>query len=907
MSSTSTVAATTNDSVDITIKNPVDYANELKRYYSGRPVYSYQEVVSASTKYFNGDILAGQKFADKYALKDPKRGFLELTPDDMHVRMAREFARAQYHKYENPSDRMSFDEIYDLMKDFKYIVPQGSPMYGIGNPFQYISVSNCFVVESPVDSYGGIMSTDQQLAQISKRRGGVGVDISTLRPSNTRVQNAAHTTTGAISFGKRFSNTIREVGQNGRRGALMLTMDIHHPDVMSFITVKEDLTQVTGANMSVRLSDEFLEAVERDDTYELRFWNQGKYANVYDNVSATDTWNKIIEMAWGMAEPGILFWDNILRESPADCYAGYGFRTICTNPCAEIAMSANDACRLLLQNLFSYVQNPFTPEARFDYDLFFKHTKIAQRLLDDLVDIEADCIQRIIHKIETDPEPEEVKISELNLWKKILHVNLAGRRTGNGVTAVGDVIAALDLKYDSDEGIAEIESIYRNLKHAAYESSIEMAEILEPFSCWSAELEKDNAFLLRIRDENPKLWERMQKSGRRNIALLTTAPTGTVSIMTQTSGGIEPEYSIIPYVRRTKGNPGDYGFREDFVDQNGDSWMNFLVVKPKLVDWFKTVSNVGMVKEIIQELEDVLDSPETSHSLEDLLMNCDLFSIQKEVVEKYPEKKQTAILMAIFDTITKRSPWYGSCAPDLDWKNRVELQGKAQRHVDHAISSTVNIPNSATQEDVKEIYMAAWKNGCKGMTVYRDGCRTGVLVGLESPEEEETKIHYNDAPKRPKEIDADVYHITYKKEPYFVFVGLIDENEPYEVFAGKNGFVPKSVKKAKIRKMKKGVYQAELDNGDIIENIGNHITDDQATITRMISLSLRHGAGIKHCVETLHKVEGDMTNFGRMLARALKKYIPDGTDASSLGDGEGTYVYQEGCVVRLEDGWTKCM
>ena len=888
--------------VNIDVRDTEQYFDSLLEYYSTRPVYSYKEVVSASTEYFDGDILAGQKFADKYALKDPSRGFLELTPDDMHIRLAREFARAELLKYENESDRLTFDQIYNLMKGFRYIVPQGSPMYGIGNPFQYISVSNCFVVSSPADSYGGIMKTDQQLAQISKRRGGVGTDISTLRPSNTRVKNAALTTTGSISFAERFSNTIREVGQNGRRGALMLTTDIHHPDVIDFINVKSDATKVTGANLSVRLSDEFLEAVKNSTSYDLRFAGE-----VYDSVDANTVWNTIIHQAWSMAEPGILFWDNILRESPADCYADHGFRTICTNPCAEIAMSAYDACRLLLQNLFSYVINPFTPDAYFDYETFYAHTKIAERLLDDLVDIEADCITRIIHKIESDPEDEDTKQEEITLWRKILDVNLKGRRTGNGVTAVGDVIAALSLKYDSDEGIAEIEKIYTNLKHASYESSIEMAEILGPFSCYNADAEKDCSFIVRLGQERPDLLERMQKSGRRNIALLTTAPTGSVSIMTQTSGGIEPEFSIIPYIRRTKGNPGDYGFRQDFVDQNGDSWMNFLVVKPKLRNWLQVMIDTqpDVVSSIMRDLNSIV-SGDDHIKLCDLIRENRLFDIHTEVISHYPEDHQNALLAEIFNVITSYSPWHGSCAPDLDWKKRVELQSRAQKHVDHAISSTVNLPNNATKQDVADIYMEAWRLGCKGMTVYRDGCRTGVLVGLETPKPT-TEIAYNDAPKRPKTIDADVYHITYKKEPYFVFVGLIGDGEPYEIFAGKNGFIPKDISKAKIEKIRKTKYRAILDNGEVVDDIGSHITDDQATITRLISLALRHGAGVQHCVESLLKVEGDMMNFGKTVARALKKYIPDGTDASSLGEGEGTYVYQEGCVVRLEDGWTKCM
>jgi ribonucleoside-diphosphate reductase alpha chain len=828
--------------------------------------YNYEESLSSSIAYFDGDELAASTFLNKYALKDEKQQLLEKTPADMHHRLARELSRVEHGKFSNP---LGEDEIFALLDGFKKIVPQGSPMYGIGNRYQYISLSNCYVVDPPLDSYGGICKTDQQLVQISKRRGGNGTDVSLLRPRATATHNAARTSTGIGPFMERFSNSIREVGQEGRRGALMLTISVHHPEIETFATIKNDDKKVTGANISIRLTDEFLNAVEKDEEYELRWPCTPEdaetlnvpFRKVNRKVRARDIWKKIINSAWSRAEPGLLFWDNILRESIPDCYAKQGFRTVSTNPCSEIPLSVLDSCRLLLLNLMGYVQNPFTPNAKFDFANFYKDAQIAQRLMDDIVDLELECIDRILSKIDEDPEPADTKKLELDLWHGIQKACVNGRRTGTGITALGDALAALGVKYGSDESIEVTEKIYRVLKFGAYRSSVDMAKDLSPFPIWNNDLEKDNPFLKRIESESIDLGDEtvtgeslmndMQQYGRRNIALLTTAPAGTVSMLTRTSSGIEPVF-MLGYVRRRKINANDATAKVDFVDNLGDKWTEFTVYHPTVSQWMKVTGETDVAK----------------------------------------------------------SPWYGCCAEDLDWKQRVILQAKANSHVDHAISSTINLPESVAEERVAEIYETAWKYGCKGITVYRNNCRTGVLVQKKEKEVKTDGISKTDAPRRPKSLPCDVHHVKVKGQEYFVLVGLFGENEPYEVFAGKNGQIAKSVKNGTLEKMARGRYQATFDDKNVFENVSDHCDDMEEAICRLTSTSLRHGADIAFIVHQLEKIPGgDMHAFYKAMSRTLKKYIKEGQKVTGENCGEcgaSSLIRAEGCVRCASCGWTKC-
>lgn len=806
--------------------------------------YSYEEAFTASIEYFNGDELAAKVWLDKYALKNDKDQLVECTPVDKHRRMAKEFARIEAKKFKTP---MTEDQIFALFDQYRYIIPQGSPMSGIGNPYQVVSLSNCYVVEPPLDSYGSICRIDEQLAQISKRRGGVGVDITNLRPAGSSTKNAARSSTGITSFMERYSNTIREVGQAGRRGALMLSMHVQHPQSPDFATIKNNDKQVTGANISLRLSNEFLNAVTEGTDVELRWPVDSLTPKIKTKMDARELWKTIIHSAWLRAEPGLLFWDNIILESPADCYADFGFRTVSTNPCSEIPLSPYDSCRLLVQNLYSYVENPFTNAAYFDFVKFKEHARIAQRLMDDLVDLELECIDKIIAKVISDPEPEEVKKNELNLWQNIRTACVNGRRTGTGITALGDTLAALGYKYGSDKAIALSAEIYKTLKLGAYESSVDMAEELGPFPVWNHELEKNNPFLLRIKDEDPILWERMKRFGRRNIALLTIAPTGSVSILTQTTSGVEPLFKLDPYTRRKKVNPNDKNIRIDFVDEVGDSWQEFQVYHPKVKIWMDVTGETDLTK----------------------------------------------------------APWYGACANDLDWRRRVELQAAMQKHCDHAISSTVNLPNDVTEEKVAEIYETAWKAGCKGITVYREGCRSGVLV--EKKEEPKVDDHYT---KRPKVINSDVFHTRVKGNGYFVIVGMIDD-KPYEVFAGIDGFIPKDLEKGLTKKVKRGQYQLlDLEGNVIVDNITDNLEEDEEALTRMVSMSLRHEVDLGYVVHQLEKVKGDLTSLSKAMSRCLKKYIKDGTivkGESCDSCGADTIERNSGCYVCKTCGASKCM
>jgi ribonucleoside-diphosphate reductase alpha chain len=817
----------------------------------GVNMYSYQEALEDSKNYFSNEELPAKVFIDKYALRDNSGNILESNPSQTHRRLAKEFARIEKNKFQDP---MTEDEIFDLFYKFNALIPQGSPIAAIGNPHQFLSSSNCFVLDSPVDSYGGILKTDQELVQISKRRGGIGIDLSNLRPTGSPTLNSSRTSTGIRSWMNRYSNSIREVGQGGRRGALMLTLSVHHPDIVDFITAKDDGVSVTGANISVRVSDEFLEAVKNNIEYELRFPKMETKM-----VSAKEIWDKMMFSAWNRAEPGILFWDRIKSESPADCYEN--FQTVSTNPCGEITLSPNDSCRLLAINLFSCIVNPYYEDSYFDFKKLYDLAITGQRLLDDLIDLEIEKINEIIAKIKKDPEDKEVKQLEIDLWKKILKACENGRRTGLGITAIGDVIAANGLKYGSDESIAFVEKVYKTLKFGSYKSSVEMAKELGPFPDWDWDKEKDNPFLLRIKDEcidldNPlgvmlgkTLYEDMSKYGRRNIANLTTAPTGTISILAgikiietwyhNISSGIEPVY-LLAMTRRKKGNPGDKEFRSDFVDPNGDHWMEFTVYHSPLQGWMDVTGNTE---------------------------------------------------------IDESCPYVGATAPEIDWVQRVKLQSAAQRHVDHSISSTVNIPNETTQEEVEKIYRAAWENGCKGVTIYRDGCRTGVLI-----KKEESKILRTNATKRPKSLKCDIHTISVNKNKFTVIVGLL-EGSPYEVFCVKDYI--ETAKHGELIKLNKSKYKLVSEEHQI--ELSNLLDDDaQNALMRMMSAALRHGADIQFIVEQLQKTNGDMTSMSKSVARALKKYIKDNTYSNEKCSCGEKLIYQEGCLVCKSCGYSKC-
>lgn len=842
--------------------------------------YSYDEVIEASLVYFKGDELAAKTWAGKYALKHPNGVFLEKTPADMHRRLASVFARIEQ-QYPNP---MSEGEILSFFSDWT-IVPQGSPMSGVGNPFKVQSISNCFVVDSPKDSYGGLLLTDQQQAQIMKRRGGVGLDISTLRPHGLDVANAAQTTDGVGLFMERFSSTCKEVAQSGRRGALMISCSVHHPDISTFISIKNDLTEcvacghgertkVTGANVSVRLSDEFLEAVEKDEEYELRWPCDGQEAPIISKwVSARTVWEEITQHARDSAEPGLLFWDNILRESPADCYADVGFRTTSTNPCGELPLSPGDSCRLMVVNLTKFITNPYTDQAQFDDELFHVAAKKAQRLMDDLVDIELEHIDKILAKIEKDAESDTVKAVERDLWTTIRKAATDGRRTGLGVTAVGDAVAMMGYRYGSDESIEFVERMYRGLAVASYECSIDLAEERGSFPVYDSRKEKGHPYLSRVFSElSPESRAKYDKHGRRNIANLTTAPTGSVSLLTQTTSGIEPVFRA-KYTRRKKINPNDERARVDFVDAQGDKWEEFTVTEHGFRRW-------------------------------------------KEITGKGDKD---------FD----QSPYAGAQAEEIDWKARVRLQAAATRWIDHSISSTVNLPEDVSVETVRDIYTTAWKSGCKGITVYREGSRDGVLIS-NTKREHVAVFHQHDAPKRPEKVPCEVHRSRIKVrdakdgtpvfEDWIFFVGLL-EGKPFEIFGGttENIELPKKIVEGHIvkRSFKTGgkydLYYGDLDDPSKIKNIVKQFDNpDQGWATRMISLSLRHGTPVQYVVEQLSRdKDADMFAFSRCMARNLKKYIPDGATSSTEKTcgkcgADGALRYQEGCAICSSCGYSKC-
>ena len=837
---------------------------------------SYDEVYQASLEYFKGDELAARVWSSKYALKDSFGRIYERTPDDMHRRIAREIARIEA-KYPNP---MSEQEVYELLKDFKYIVPQGSPMAGIGNDFQVGSLSNCFVIglDGKPDSYGGIIRVDEEQVQLMKRRGGVGHDLSHIRPKGMPVKNSALTSTGLVPFMERYSNSTREVAQDGRRGALMMTVSIKHPDSESFIDAKMEEGKVTGANVSVRIDDDFMRCATEGVPYTQTFPVDSASPELKKEVDAGAIWNKIVHNAWKSAEPGVLFWDTITRESVPDCYADLGFQTISTNPCGEIPLCPYDSCRLVAINLYSYVENPFKPDARFNFELFREHVGKAQRIMDDIIDLEMEKIEAIIAKIKEDPETDEVKASELNLWEKIRTKTLKGRRTGCGTTGEGDMLAALGLLYGSPEATAFSAEVHKALALAYYNASVDMAAERGAFEVYDAEREKHNPFIKRLREADPELYKKMVKQGRRNIACLTIAPTGTTSIMTQTTSGIEPVFLPV-YKRRRKVNPSDENVSIDFVDEVGDAFEEYVVYHHKFLDWMKS-----------QGIE--------------------------------PKAKMTA---EEIDELISRSPYHKATANEIDWLEKVRMQGAVQKWVDHSISVTINLPADVSEEVVGRLYVEAWKAGCKGCTVYRDGSRNNVLEAVEKPEEPNPVI----APpeilvKRPNELEADVVRFQNNKEKWIAFVGLVD-GRPYEIFTGladdDDGiFCPKSVTHGKIIKAtdeqgrKRYDFQFINKRGykTTIEGLSEKFNPEFWNYAKLISGVLRYGMPIDQVLKLVGGLELDSTSINTWkngVERALKKYIPDGTQATGTKCphcGQETLVYQEGCLICKSCGSSRC-
>ncbi len=820
-------------------------------------VYTKEEAIKASVDYFNGDELAADVFVKKYALRDGQI-FYEKTPDDMHKRLTKEFARIEK-KYPNA---MSEDEIYNLLKGFKYVVPQGSPMSAIGNNYQLQSLGNCFVIESPMDSYGGIIKTDQELAQLMKRRAGVGFDISNIRPKGLPTNNAARTTDGIAVFMERFSNTCREVAQGGRRGAELMSISVHHPEIRTFINIKRDRTKVTGANISVRLSDEFLNAVKNNEEFELRWPVNSKNPKLSKKVDARELWDEIVFNAWENAEPGLMFWDNIIKNSPADIYAGIDgrFKTTSSNPCGEIVMG-QDSCRLLLLNLKSFVKNPFRKDAFFDFDHFNECVIKAQRLMDDVIDLELETIDRILNKIKNDPEPMRIKQTEYNLWEDFKDTCQLGRRTGLGITALGDALAAIGIVYGSDDSINMTEKIYKALALGSHRSSCILAKERGAFPLHNHELEEASScdYLKRIWEADPEIYKASKETGRRNIALTTTAPAGSVSCLTQTTSGIEPTF-LVEYKRRRK-IMSDENIEASFVDQSGDKWTEYSVYHHGFKEWME-----------ITEKNDV-----------------------------------------------KESPYYKATSNDVDWIQSVRIQSVAQKWISHSISKTCNIPNHATKELVDKIYMKAWEYNCKGFTVYRDGCRTGVLVGIVDNKEESNKnrIDYKSSPKRPEYLDCELHRYNINGEEWIFSVGLLD-GDPFEIFVGKSDLIqiPKKFIKGKIRKRSYkslGKYDLYLGEGDeelIIKDLVSVFDNpNHSAFTRLISLSMRHGAPIQYIVEQLQKdKDADLHSFSKIVGRILKKYISDGVKRNRVCSecGSNDQAYMEGCLTCLSCGASKC-
>ena len=837
--------------------------------------YKPDEIMKSSIEYFGGDELAANVWMNKYALRDDDKIY-ELNPDMMHHRLASEFARIE-RNYPNP---MSEETIYELLKDFRYVIPQGSPMSGIGNDFQVVSLSNCFVIgnSGASDSYGGIMKIDQEQVQLMKRRGGVGHDLTHIRPAGSPVKNSALTSTGIVPFMERYSNTTREVAQGGRRGALMLSISIKHPNAEQFIDAKLEQGKITGANVSVKITDEFMRCVRDGKPFVQQYPVDSPNPLVRQEIDARKLWNKIIHNAWASAEPGVLFWDTILRESVPDCYADFGYRTVSTNPCGEIPLCPYDSCRLIAVNLYSYVDNPFTPEASFNFDKFRDHITKAQRLMDDLIDLELEKVNKILAKIDSDPESDDIKSVERNLWLNIKMKCLEGRRTGLGITAEGDMLAGMGLRYGTDEATDFAVKVQRTLACAAYGSSVNMAKERGSFPLYDANREKLNPFIQRLAEADPKLYTEMVQNGRRNIALLTIAPTGTVSICTQTTSGIEPVF-LVSYKRRKKINPNDKDTSKHKVvkDENGDYFEEYNVLHPKFVDWLKLK---GYTKEQIDSLDD------------------------KEL-----------------DRLIAESPYYKATSADIDWVNKVKMQGAIQKWVDHSISVTVNIPKETTEEIVSTIYQTAWESGCKGCTIYRDGSRHGVLVSKsENKNCNDNEFNENKAPKRPKKLEAEVVRFKNEKEDWIAVVGMY-EHRPYEIFTGRaeNFVLPKWVEKGWVIRVKeKGDEHARYDF-QFLDQDGYHVTMEGLSrmfkkeywnYAKLISGILRHGMPIPNVVDLIGKLNFDVdsiTTWSNGVARALKRYIKDGTETGeTCPDCGGKIIYTGGCKSCPNCGWSKC-
>ncbi len=840
-----------------------------------KKVYTFDEAYNTALDYFKGDELAAKVWVNKYALKDSEGKIYEKSPEEMHRRLAREIARIEK-KYPNP---LTENELFDLFDHFRYIIPQGSPMTGIGNDYQIASLSNCFVIgiEGSADSYGAIIRIDEEQVQLMKRRGGVGHDLSHIRPKGSPVKNSALTSTGLVPFMERYSNSTREVAQDGRRGALMLSVSIKHPDAEDFIDAKMEQGKVTGANISVKIDDKFMNAVANDEMYEQKYPIDSDHPKYSKEIKARDLWNKIIHNAWKSAEPGVLFWDTILRESVADCYADLGFRTISTNPCGEIPLCPYDSCRLLAINLYSYVVNPFKEDAYFDFDLFAKHAKLAQRIMDDIIDLEAEKIDKILEKIDSDPESEEIKSTERRLWEKIRKKTLQGRRTGVGITAEGDMLAALGLRYGTEGATDFSEKVHKALALNAYASSVEMAKERGAFEIYDAEREKDNPFINRLKNADPRLYEDMVKYGRRNIACLTIAPTGTTSLMSQTTSGIEPVFMPV-YKRRRKVNPNDTDAHVDFVDENGDSWEEYVVFHHKFVTWMEA--------------------------------------------NGYPTTKIYS--SEEIDDLVSKSPYYKATSKDVDWLQKVRMQGRVQKWVDHSISVTINLPADITEGLVGELYMEAWKSGCKGCTVYREGSRSGVLVSNDEKSKEDCFEMPQVVTPRPTELEADVIRFQNNKEKWIAFIGLLN-GRPYEIFTGLNDeddgiLLPKRVTKGKIIKAydndgrKHYDFQFKNRRGYkvTIEGLDSKFNPEFWNYAKLISGVLRYGMPIDQVIKLVSGLELDSQTINTWksgVVRALKKYLPSDSEAKGQECpvcGQETLVYQEGCLKCRNCGATKC-
>ena len=842
-----------------------------------KKTYSYDEAYNASLEYFKGDELAARVWVNKYAVKDSFGNIYEKSPEDMHWRIANEVARIEA-KYPNA---ISAQELFDLLDHFKYIVPQGSPMTGIGNDYQIASLSNCFVIglDGSADSYGAIIRIDEEQVQLMKRRGGVGHDLSHIRPKGSPVKNSALTSTGLVPFMERYSNSTREVAQDGRRGALMLSVSIKHPDSESFIDAKMTEGKVTGANVSVKLDDEFMQAAVEGKPYTQQYPIDSPSPMVSKEIDASALWKKIVHNAWKSAEPGVLFWDTIIRESVPDCYADLGFRTVSTNPCGEIPLCPYDSCRLLAINLYSYVVNPFTPEAYFDFELFKKHVALAQRIMDDIIDLEK--IECILEKIDSDPESMEVKGSERHLWEKIYHKSGLGRRTGVGITAEGDMLAAMGLRYGTEEATEFSEKVHKTIALEAYRSSVNMAKERGAFEIYDAEREKNNPFINRLKDADPELYEEMRKYGRRNIACLTIAPTGTTSLMTQTTSGIEPVFMPV-YKRRRKVNPNDANVHVDFVDETGDAFEEYVVFHHKFLTWMK--------------------------------------------INGYdPDKRYT---QEEIDELVEKSPYYKATSNDVDWLMKVKMQGRIQKWVDHSISVTINLPNNVSEDLVNQLYVEAWRSGCKGCTVYRDGSRAGVLISTKKKDKKEEEECRCKPPQvvevRPKVLEADVVRFQNNKEKWVAFVGLLD-GRPYEIFTGlqddEEGIVlPKSVTSGRIIKSydedgtKHYDFQFENKRGYkmTIEGLSEKFNKEYWNYAKLISGVLRWRMPIEQVIKLVGSLQLDSENINTWkngVERALKKYVQDGTEAKGVkcpNCGHETLVYQEGCLICKTCGSSRC-